>query len=422
MTLPFANDGSFMQQFMAQQQQQQHQQQQQQQPSAFHMQSAAAGYVTVASQDVLMPGGSVAMLQFDVHNSSPQLIFSDGCSVARRRSMPMDPTASKFCFAALVPVAERQGRFALRLEAGVPVVNTGTTSFRTQEGMFLGVGIARRSRFGAEGFGRGDDSWGLSNRRMDDCSAVFSSGGGIAEKRLPMLRVGDVVSLHWDLDVGAVVMRVNGSLESQHVFKVPSGSPDQYVAGVSIADEHTVRLVEPPEMHLAVRLCAGEELARLNDSERRRDRRDRSRDRDYYDRDRYHDRDRDGRYERGRAAEIRPWDRDPATAPAAATLAPPYATPVNGAMAAQLQQLQQLQNLQRVASGLPPLPLLPALPGEQLAPTLTPAPKLTETLKADPSQLPWNKGKAAPVTCGVCVVWWVGFMGRVVLVWDAGRS
>ena len=409
MAVPFANDGSFMQQFMAQQQQQQ--QQHHQQPSAFNMQAAAA-----TSQDMsLMPGGSVAMLQFDMHNSSPQLIFSDGCSVANRRSMPLDPTASKFCFAALVPVVERQGRFALRLEAGVPIVSTGTGSFRTQEGVFLGVGIARRSRFGAEGFGRGDESWGLSNRRMDDYSAVFSSGGGIAEKRMPMLRVGDVVSLHWDLDVGAVVMRINGLLESQHVFKVPSGSPDQYVAGVSLADEHTVRLVEPPEMHLAVRICAGEELARL---ERRRDRGERSRDRDSYERDRHHDGDGRNERERGRAAENRLWDRPPAAPAAAATSALSTMTMMP---AQQQQQLQQIQNLQRVAMGLPPLPLLPfqplppgvpgasapALPGAQQQQQPQPPPalplqhqpsrSLTEMLKADPSQLPWNKSKAPPV-------------------------
>jgi hypothetical protein len=63
--------------------------------------------------------------------------------------------------------------------------------------MFLGVGIAKKDRFGAEGFGRGDYSWGLSNRRNDDYPAVFTSSGGIAENRMPTLKIGDVVSVHW---------------------------------------------------------------------------------------------------------------------------------------------------------------------------------------------------------------------------------
>jgi len=138
--MSFVNDGSFMAQFMAQQQQQcagallqAHPQitlattQQPQQPGWVH---------ATAPQDMLMQGGT-SPTQFDVHNSSPQLVFSDNGAVVKR-TVGMDPTASKFCFAALVPVAERHGRFAVRLERGVPVASADGT-FRTQEGMFLGV-------------------------------------------------------------------------------------------------------------------------------------------------------------------------------------------------------------------------------------------------------------------------------------------
>ena len=142
---PFVNDGSFMAQFMAQQQQQgagalglqAHPQitlattQQPQQPGL------PPGWVpATAPQDMLMQGGT-SPTQFDVHNSSPQLVFSDNGAVVKR-TLGMDPTASKFCFAALVPVADRHGRFAVRLERGVPVASADGT-FRTQEGMFLGV-------------------------------------------------------------------------------------------------------------------------------------------------------------------------------------------------------------------------------------------------------------------------------------------
>ena len=54
------------------------------------------------------------------------------------RSAPGSSANRPFCFAALVPVAERHGRFAVRLERGVPVASADGT-FRTQEGMFLGV-------------------------------------------------------------------------------------------------------------------------------------------------------------------------------------------------------------------------------------------------------------------------------------------
>ena len=349
---PFANDGSFMAQFLAAQQQQQQQgagagalqlqpqirlatpQQPPQQPAL------PPGWVpATAPQDMLMQGGT-SPSQFDTHNSSLQLIFSDNGAVARR-SVGVDPTASKFCFAALVPVADRHGRFAVRLERGVPAASTDGT-FRTQEGMFLGVGIARKDRFGAEGFGRGDYSWGLSNRRNEDYPAVFTCSGGIAEKRLPTLKVGDVVSLHWDLDVGAVLMRVNGLHENQHVFKIPSGSPEDYVAGVSLADEHQVRLVAPPEQHLAVRLCAAKEISELNsrDSSRRRDRYGDDRDRDRH-RDRDRDRDRDRYREERRERKDSKFDKPPEPAP-------PAAPSPAAAMLQQMQQMQQLQQLQKM--------------------------------------------------------------------------
>ena len=150
---------------------------------------------TNSSNEILMQGGSVAIHHFDVHNSSPQLTFLENSSVVKRTAIASDPTASRFCFAALVPVTDRQGRFAVRLDRGV--LGKGGEGVRAQEGMFLGVGIAKKDRFGAEGFGRGDYSWGLSNRRNDDYPAVFTSSGGIAENRLPTLKVGDVVSVHW---------------------------------------------------------------------------------------------------------------------------------------------------------------------------------------------------------------------------------
>jgi hypothetical protein len=252
--LPFANDGSFMQQFMSQQQQQNtgvglplnnaahsrplpSEAPQSQYHAAYQM--LPLGWTPATEpQDMLMQGAS-ACLQFDVHNSSPQLIFAENNSVVRR-TVGMDPTASKFCFAALVPITERHGRFAVRLDRGTPSVDDETT-FSTHEGMFLGVGIARRDCFGEQGFGRGLGTWGLSNRRCDDYPAVFTTGGGATEKRMPILQVGDIVSLHWDLDVGAVLMRINGSQKDQHVFKIPGNAPDHYVAGVSLANDHQVR-------------------------------------------------------------------------------------------------------------------------------------------------------------------------------------
>ena len=312
-TVPFVNDGSFMQQFIAQQKNTAAQKsakapvvyaaqaqvvRQTPAPAAappppaydtamLQNHALPTGWVpATAPQDLLMQGGSLAMLQYDKHNSSPQLIFGENDTVVKR-SVGMDPTASKFCFAALVPLLERQGRFAVRLDQGKPTSSGGENgTFRSQEGMFLGVGIARKDRFGEEGFGRGDYTWGLSNRRNDDYPAIFTSSGGVGEKRLPTLKVGDVVSVHWDFDVGAVLMRINGLHENQHVFKIPAGTPDQYVAGVSLSDEHTMRLVEPPERHLAVRLCAGAELAELSKRDSRRGGRDRFDDRDR-DRDRY---------------------------------------------------------------------------------------------------------------------------------------
>jgi len=482
--LPFANDGSFMQQFIAQQQQGGKAQAIAKAPVVYASKPQVSrpapappppGYDTAVSQnhalpsgwvpatapqDLLMQGGSMAMLQYDVHNSSPQLIFGENNAVVRR-SVGMDPTASKFCFAALVPLLERQGRFAVRLDQGKPVSSEAGT-FRTQEGMFLGVGIARKDRFGEEGFGRGDFTWGLSNRRNDDYPAIFTSSGGVAEKRMPTLKAGDVVSVHWDFDVGAVLMRINGLHENQHVFKIPSGTPDQYVAGVSLSDEHTMRLVEPPEQHLAVRLCAGAELAELSKRDNRRDRggRDRydDRDRDRFrgdfdrrdrdrDRDRFRDDDR-----RDRKNESSSWDKPPEPTAPAASGAPSSAQTMLAHMQ-QMQQLQalqqmtQLQNLQRAAAGLPPLPMpalpqapkppvpglmalpgMPGLPGQPNLPGMppnllgmppnlagmppnlaamiaaqqavkakfAPPPTLSDTLKADPSQLPWNKGKPAP--------------------------
>ena len=387
--VPFANDGSFLQQFMAQQ-------------VSYGVQAAPS-----QPQDVLMQGVS-AVAHFDVHNSSPQLIFSSNSTVAKRHT-PLDPTASSFCFAALVPVTERHGCFAVRLESGASL-GQGDTAFRTKEGMFLGVGIARKDRFGAEGFGRGDDSWGLSNRRHDDCPAVFTTSGGIAEKRLPTLQRGDVVSLHWDLDAGTILMRINNNAQEQHVFRVPAGAPESYVAGVSLADEHQVRLVDPPEGSLMVSACARAELAELSERDaRRRD----------SDRDRYR-----GRYRGGRSRSPEPTLR---TRNAEEAAAPDGAGKGGLGVMAQMQQqmqlqqrmqLQQLQekqhqeNLQRVAAGLPPLALPVALPtaspwSQQAQSILTPAvsagllaaqpahpASLTENLKNDPAQLPWNKGQA----------------------------
>ena len=74
---------------------------------------------TNSSNEILMQGGSVAIHHFDVHNSSPQLTFLENSSVVKRTAIASDPTASRFCFAALVPVTDRQGRFAVRLDRGV---------------------------------------------------------------------------------------------------------------------------------------------------------------------------------------------------------------------------------------------------------------------------------------------------------------
>ena len=128
---------------------------------------------------------------------------------------------------------------------------------------WLSIGICKAgfATSSSDGFGRTSHSWGIADDRSKDSENAFFAVGGTRVSVAPRkLKVGDVISITVDLNVGYAIFSINngeftytfGKVESRPDNQstinqnVPKGDVREYWFGATFANDHKLRISHSP--------------------------------------------------------------------------------------------------------------------------------------------------------------------------------